>query len=725
MSMLEYTDSFGYWLRRYRKAHDFTQLQLADLAGCSRAMLRKIELDERRPSLILAERLANVLGLAEDERKQFLAVVRRDQAVDRLPLPLAPLGNRITYTAAIQSQQNLPVLLTELIGREQELADICMLVQTARCITLVGPGGIGKTSLAIAAAHALHNEFADGCWLVPLATISEPAQFLAAITQVLGLRGETAPEVQLRHRLRNRRMLLVLDNLEHLLLAAEQLAQLLRYCPDLHVVVTSRAPIRILAENIFEVPPLQREAATSLFVQRYLASRPGFIVSPIDQAAINEIVQRLDGLPLAIELAAARGHLLTPQSLQARLHDLPARQRTLREIVGWSYNLVSAAAQQTFAVLAVFVGDFDVEAVEAVDTNAGVLDRLALLLEHNLIQRTHVQSGRFILLETIAEYANEIIAESGTKELMRARHAHWYVTLAAKAEIGMCGAERLEWIDRLAHDLHNIRAALRWAISERCNPEIGLLLASRMRQYWHVRGHHPEARSWIQQGMALVSPSSNTFAQALFADGYLAWFQRDFITARQQLLQAVTLLETLNDQTNRVEAISMLAISVQRAQHDQPQAMHLAAQASTLALQAGTAWEIGTAYFWQGVIAADAYDLPVATQLAINSLAAFAEAGDIWNSGPHSTLGDLAIVAGDDLQAQQHYEAALHGFRAIGDIWGCAFSIRTLAEIALRMHSYDRAETLARASLEYWRVLDDRLAQQRVLRLIATIETAR
>ncbi len=694
-------------------------------------MLRKIELDERRPSALLADRLAAAIGLAADDRTAFLAAASRAIAVDRLPLPMVPAPLAADHLA-LDDGLSLPP--TPLLGRDQDLLRVVRLARDVRCLTICGPGGSGKSRLAMAAAEALRTEFPDGIWCVSLAPIRAPELLLPTIALALGLRGETPPEQQLRHRLRHRRALLLLDNLEHLLPSAEQLARLLATTPGLRLLVTSRAPLRIGAEHIFAVQPLPVATAAELFRQRYAAARPDATLGDADNAAIEALVGRLDGLPLAIELAAARGRLLSPPQLLARLddrlglltdgpRDLPDRQRTLRDVVRWSYDLIPPAAQRRFALLSVFVGGFDIESAAGIDPDPAIYDQLAALLDNSLICRG-ADPDRLTMLETIAEFGRELLRDSGDANLASARHAAWFVAFGARAALHLRGEARLEWMGRLEHERHNLRAALDWTIRRGNDPASGLLLASHLRQFWHVRGHHREGRAWLGSGLALVDPAASpAYAHAMLVDGYLAWFQRDYQSAHRSLTDAVALLRDHNDLSAQIEALSLLAMSALRAYDDAPRATALADEAVQLALRHGAAWDLGTARFWQGVIAADTGD-PTAELFARASLAAFAEAGDVWNTGAHSTLGDLALAGGDDSTAQGHYQAALEGFRAIGDIWGCALSLRSLAQIALHSDALTSAELLGRESLSLWRALDDRPAQASLVRLLAQIAAA-
>lgn len=743
MEPTEQTHSFGYWLRRRRKACDLTQAQLADRAGCSRAMIRKIEADERRPSGELAVCLADALGLARIERATFLAAARAELAVDELRLPAEPL------TAGAPSSAT-PAPPTPLRGRAADLAALLALLRdpSCRCVTLVGPGGVGKTRLALAAIEALAGANDAAIWFVPLAALDRPELLLTTVALALGLRGSAPASAQLQAWPRLRRALLVLDNLEHLVAAAGDLAALLAAVPGLRLLVTSRAPLRIAAERLIDVPPLAlpperpglpataadlATPAAALFLERCAMAGSLATLQPEDYSAVARIVRRLDGLPLAIELAAARTRLLMPRDLLARLddsldlladgpRDLPPRQRSLRDVVRWSYQLVEPTARATFARLAVFSGGFELTAAEAVDPRPGLFERLSSLRDASLIRRDDRQPRRLAMLETIAEYARERLAESGELADARARHAAWYLTLGRAAETGLCGADRLEWIERLECELPNLRAALQWAIHEGNDPAGGMMLAGGIRQYWHVRGRHREGREWLAAGLARLAPAATLeHGRACLAAGYLSWFLREYPQAADSLTQAAELLRPTGDATLYAEALALGAMAALSAAGDVARAVALADEALSVAARHGAPWTIGMARFWRAAIAANVGDSVGAATNAAASISAFIAAGDAWNGGPHSILGDLALSAGDYRAAHTHYLSALSCFGAIGDVWGCGFSLRTLAEIALRAGRLVEARQLAGESLACWQALGDQAAARRSQRLLAEI----
>src|SRR5918992_2625428 len=421
---------------------------------------------------------------------------------------------------------NLPAQPTPLVGRERELKEVCGLLreEEVRLLTLTGPGGIGKTRLGLQIAAELLDEFEDGVFFVALATITDPALVASAIAEPLGVveAGDQPLEEGLKDFLRSKELLLLLDNFEQVLGGAPLVGELLSECPRLNVLATSRSVLRVYGEQEFAVPPLElpdhkrlpsverltQYEAVRLFIERAKAARPDFSVTNENAPAVAEICVRLDGLPLAIELAAARIKLLTPSAMLERLgsrlkllgggaRDLPERQRTLRGTIEWSHALLEEGEQVLFARLAVFAGGRTLEAIEAVCEGQGELavdplEGVSSLLDKSLLRQEEGPEGkpRFVMLETIHEYARERLQASGEAEEARRLHAQHFLALAEEVEPELSGADQLAYLERLEAEHDNMRAALTWSLEN--EPETVLRLARTLARFWEKRSHYLE-----------------------------------------------------------------------------------------------------------------------------------------------------------------------------------------------------------------------------------------
>ncbi len=479
--------SLGYWLKRQRKARDLTQAELAQQVGIAQVTLRKIEADERRPSVQVATCIADSLQLATEEREALLHVIRAHLSPEHLALASRPTNHA--------RRHNLPAPPNALIGRAADVANVTALVRRpdVRLVTLTGAGGSGKTRLALQVAAELLDDFSDGVWLVDLAPITDPKLIASQIAQALGLppSDERMTINGLAGHIHGRHMLLVLDNFEQLVEAAPRLAALLAAVPDVTLLVTSRAALRLAAEHEYAVAPLavpSAQASTAdavtgcgaaqLFVARAAATHARFALTDANAASVAAICRRLDGLPLAIELAAARVRLFPPQALLARLakplatlmsgpRDLPARQQTLRSTIAWSYELLGETEQWLFRRLGVFVGGFAVDAVErlwesaAAEPGPSVIDLLGALVEQSLVQQVGAaDEPRFRLLETVREFTLEQQAAHGEREAAQRWHARYYFDLALQDNV--TDADLARWVTRVMREYANIRVAAHW-----------------------------------------------------------------------------------------------------------------------------------------------------------------------------------------------------------------------------------------------------------------------
>jgi predicted ATPase/transcriptional regulator with XRE-family HTH domain len=600
-------------LRAARKERGWTQQQVADRIGAPLSLnVSRWENGTAFPSAYYIERLCQLfgksvreLGLSQLEGQtqgELTPLVVPHEQTPSEPVHeagqeetskhslLAPTSEHPTqgaYRADLLTfrDDTLPVPLTSLIGREREVTAVCALLRRpeARLVTLTGAGGIGKTRVALRVATELRNDFADGVFFVSLAALSDPTLVVSTITQTLGLK-ETEHRSLLdlvQAALREKHLLLLLDNFERLLPAALQVIDLLTRCPQLKILVTSRAVLHIQGEYEFPVGPLAlpnleplpaREAlaespAVALFVQRAQAVQPSFRLTEANAPAVAQICVRLDGLPLALELAAARIKLLSPQELLTRLshrlevltggpQDLPERQQTLRQTILWSYQLLQAQEQRLFQRLSVFAGGCQLQAVEAVCTalagseSAGhILENVTSLLDKSLLQ-TIQQEGketRLVMLETIREYGLEALSASGELEATCRAHALYYLRLAEEAESKLLGSQQAAWMGRLEREHDNLRTALQWALDhEECR--LALRMASALPVFWLIEGHVSEGHAFLERALAnSAGVEAPVLAKAMAAFGWLAYAQADFGQAEAWCQKSLALYRTLGE----------------------------------------------------------------------------------------------------------------------------------------------------------------------------------
>jgi predicted ATPase/class 3 adenylate cyclase len=615
-------------------------------------------------------------------------------------------------------RENLPAQLTSFVGRQEEIAEVRRLLDRTRLLTLTGAGGTGKSRLALQVAAQLVAEFDDGVVFVDLSSVTDPALVPAAVA-----RAARAPETPgrvvleaLKDHLRDRELLLVVDNFEQVAPAGPMLEALLAAAPKLKALVTSRARLALRGEQDYEVPALRRVEAVRLFTERARSVRPGFEATGADAAAVAEIAERLDGLPLAIELAATRTKVLTPEQILPRLRQrlailtsgartLPGRQRTLRGAIAWSHDLLDGAERRLFARLSVFAGGWTLASAAAVcapeELGLDALEGLTSLVDQSLVRRTDAVAGdpRFAMLETIREFGLERLEDDGDREVVRRRHARYFLDLAVEAEPHLIAEDQREWLDRCDAEHANLRAALRWAVdageADRAQEAAGALW-----RFWQQRGYLDEGRRWLDELLALPSGQGRTAARAtaLQGAGGLAWWQEDIAAAGRYYREALAIERELGDPARTADALYDLAF-VAGATGDVDAAVRYFQQSEELFRKAGD--ELGiTRARWMLVmpdLVAGRWDRPLAR--AEDTVATWRRAGDRLRLG--DGLVWLAVVyarAGRHADARAAIAEALQLFRQVDSPMGILTVILGLSYLARWEDHYEDAVRLAGAA---------------------------
>jgi predicted ATPase len=695
--------------------------------------------------------------LAKDPDKRYVST--RDLARE-----LAAIREHFAEKPAQQADTrpaNFPVPRTPFVGREKEVgaAKELLLRPDVRLVTITGPGGIGKTRLAVEVAGGLVDIFPGGAHYIPLSPLTDPGLIASVIVQTLGIReagNQSALEI-LRKSLQDSLrapMLLLMDNFEHLIRAAPTVAELLAVAPNLKILVTSRSALHIYGEHEFPVSPLglpdtrstppleelSKYPAIALFVQRAIAAKPDFELNAENARAVVEICARLDGLPLAIELAAARVKVLSPSSLRTRLasrlqlltggaRDLPERHQTLRATMDWSYDLLTPAEQKLFRRLSVFVGGSNLEGVEAVcdagDLDLDLLDGTASMVDKSLLQQMEQAHGelRFVMLETIREYALEKLKASQEEASTKRAHAAYCLVLAEEEAGEQNSAETAGWLERFTLEHDNFRTGLEW-LTETRNAEWGLRMGAALFRFWETRELITEGRDSLGKLLKLPAPPTMVRERAVFSAGVLACAQADYAAADPLFREALDIARQLGDK--RGIAVSLNALGINDRNRGEAAVAHsLFEESLSLWRELGDSRAIARSVSNLANVAKSQRDFARARSLHEECLSIFSGLGDragvAWSL---NSQGDVAREEEDFAGAQALYERSLAIFRELGDYWGVAGTLNDLGNLAREQGNAPTAHSLYRESLKTFQSLEHKRGIARLLECFACLAVA-
>ncbi|MCI0551915.1 MAG: tetratricopeptide repeat protein [Anaerolineae bacterium] len=698
---MDATQTFGQWLRHRRRELDLTQDTLARQVGCARITIRKLEGDKLRPSMQLANLLMEGLEIPLEEREKYTRFARGGSFPSPPPLKENP--------------NNIPNAISSFVGREHELADVKKLLKASRLVTLTGAGGIGKTRFAMQVGSEMIDSFKDGIWWVELAALNDPALVTGALAKALDVREipNQSLEETLAHFLRTKQLLLILDNCEHLIEACAQIAgQLLTACKNVKILATSREALGIIGEIVWQVSPLtlpgiqplsliesfMQYEATLLFVQRATAVNQYFSLTAQNVPAVFQICRYLEGIPLAIELAAARVKTLSPEQIATRMDDrfallisdgrtAPSRQQTLRATLDWSHDLLTETERELFRQLSIFAGGFTLGALESIarlDSNLSVLDMLSRVVDKSLIVVEQKDHARYRLLETIRQYALEKLEGSGEAKPIHDRHLDYFLMFAEQAEAHLFRSEQRDWARRLEVEHDNLRAAITWSFE--CNQiQTGLQMAGALAWFWHTNGHLTEGSRWLEK---MLTSDQGTHgrerAKALRASSILARDMGDYVRARAFAESSIRLYREFGE--------------------DQGTGLALADLGATLSYE-GKREE--------------------AIESLQESLHLLQPIGEWWGTAyAHLWLGDTLFRLGDTTRAATNWEESLRLTQELGDYALMAWSLSGLADVARLRGDYKRAIGMFKEALALYRDIGTMLEPPWTLEALGLVAAA-